>query len=175
MKKCPQILLVFIYFLIAGVVIGVDQLTKFWLYGKSFSLIGDFLWIQTSFNTGAAFSMLSGKTWFFILVAVLASALIIYLLISNKWGLNVGAKVGLALILGGAVGNLIDRIVLGGVRDFIYFKSINYAIFNFADTFVSIGAVVLVIFFIIGIVKSARKEIVKEDPKESSKNDQAKE
>lgn len=147
----------FVYLLIVGACILIDQLTKIFIYGGSYSLIGDLLWVHSSFNTGAAFSMLAGKVWFFILVAVLASVIILYLLYSKKWGLNVGSKVGLAIILGGAIGNLIDRIAFGGVRDFIYFKSIDYAIFNFADSFITIGAVVLGISVIVGIIKAAKK------------------
>lgn len=159
----------FVYLLIVAACILIDQLTKLWLYGGSFSLIGDFLWVHSSFNTGAAFSMLAGKVWFFILVAVIASIIIIYLLYSRKWGLSVGSKVGLAIILGGAIGNLIDRIAFGGVRDFIYFKSIDYAIFNFADSFVTIGAVVLGISVIVSIVKAAKKGSTNDKQKAKAK------
>ena len=57
-------------------------------------------------------------------------------------------------MLGGAVGNLIDRIMLGGVRDFIYFKSINFAIFNVADICVTIGGCLFAIGLIVNLVKS---------------------
>ena len=63
----------------------------------------------------------------------------------------------IGLILGGTIGNVIDRIVYHGVRDFIYLKSINFAIFNVADMAVTIGGILLVIGLIIEIVKSCNK------------------
>lgn len=154
MIKKNKILIVVMYFAIAIAAIVFDQLTKVWLYGKTFSLIGDFLWIESSFNTGAAFSMMSGARLFFIIVSLIASVVIIYLLISNNWGFTKFNKIALSLMLGGAVGNLIDRIMLGGVRDFIYFKSINFAIFNVADICVTIGGCLFAIGLIINLVKS---------------------
>lgn len=148
----------FVYFAIAIAVIAADQLTKMWLYGKSYSVMGDFLWVESSFNTGAAFSFMSGALWFFIVVTILSSAVMIYLLCSNKWGLNLFNKISIAIILGGAIGNLIDRIALGGVRDFIYLKSINFAIFNVADMAVTIGGILLCVSLIVAIIKSYNKK-----------------
>ena len=153
--------MVFLYFIISLAIIGIDQLTKLWLYGKSFSLIGDLLWIHSSFNTGAAFSFMSGALWFFIVVSVIASGLMIYLIISKKLGLAKFTKIAIALVLGGAIGNLIDRIAFGGVRDFIYFKSINFAIFNFADAAITIGGVLLAVSIIIDLVKTFKTKDTK--------------
>ena len=154
-----QIIKIVLYFIIALAVVLIDQLKKQWLYGQSFSVIGNILWIESSFNTGAAFSMMSGALWFFITVAVIACIIMIYLLISKKWGLTTFNKISIALVLGGAIGNLIDRIIFGGVRDFIYFKSINFAIFNIADAAVTVGGVLLVVGIIIEIIKAfAKKE-----------------
>ena len=146
-----------LFLLISVGVVGLDQLTKWIFYGKSYSLLGDFLWIESSFNEGVAFSMMSGALWLFIVVSILASGLMIYFILSKKMGLGKFSKVSIALILGGAIGNLIDRIALGGVRDFIYFKSINFAIFNFADAFVTIGGILLVISLIILFVQKYKK------------------
>lgn len=134
--------------IIAAISVAVDQLTKLLLYGKSVSVIGNFLWIQSAFNDGAAFGMLGGARWFFIVLSVPVMAIIIYILFSKKLGNSRFLGITLGLILGGIIGNLIDRIFLGGVRDFIYFKSINFAIFNFADTFICVGMVLLVIFIL---------------------------
>lgn len=150
--------MIFIYLGISIVAVLADQLTKLWLYGKSFSMIGDFLWVESSFNTGAAYSMLSGAKWFFIVIAIISSLLMIYLLFTKKYNLSKFSKISMALVLGGAIGNLIDRIALGGVRDFIYFKSINFAIFNFADIFVTIGGILLVISLIITMCKTYKKD-----------------
>lgn len=146
-----------LFFLISIGVVGLDQLTKWLLFGKSFSVLGDFLWVESSFNTGAAFSMMSGVLWLFIVVAIIASGLMIYFILSKRFGLTSFCKVSIALVLGGAIGNLIDRIFLGGVRDFIYFKSINFAIFNIADSFVTIGGILLAISIIVMIIKNYKK------------------
>ncbi|MBQ8468962.1 MAG: signal peptidase II [Clostridia bacterium] len=147
----------FLFLLISVGVVGLDQLTKWLLYGKSFSLLGNFLWIESSFNTGAAFSMMSGAQLFFIIVASIASVVMIYLICTKCIEFSRFSRVSMALVLGGALGNLIDRIFLGGVRDFIYFKSINFAIFNIADTFVTVGCVLLVISLVISAINSYKK------------------
>ena len=136
-------------FIISSVLaVLIDQLTKLWLYGKSVSLIGDFLWVESTFNTGAAFGSFAGARWLFIGLAVPIMALIIYLIVGKKLGKTKFLGITLGLLLGGIVGNLIDRIALAGVRDFIYFKSINFAIFNFADAFITIGTIMLVVYIL---------------------------
>jgi signal peptidase II len=151
--------MIFVYITIAAACVCVDQLTKLWLYGKNMSIIGDVLWLNSpSLNTGAGWNIFSGQLWFLILVSVLCSALIIYLLVSKRWGLSITIKIALAFVLGGAVGNLIDRIVYGGVRDFIYLKFIDFPIFNFADIFITIGGILLAIAIILAIFKPSKKE-----------------
>lgn len=149
---------IILYFIIAAAIIAADQISKACLFGKSYSVLGDFLWVESSFNTGAAFSFLSGKVWLFVVVAVCASLAIIYFLFSEKWGMSQLCKISLSLVLGGALGNLIDRIVLGGVRDFIYLKSINFAIFNVADMAVCVGGLLFAVGMIIDLRKSNKKE-----------------
>lgn len=127
----------------------LDQVTKLIFFGKSFSLIGDFLWIEgSSLNTGAAGGMLAGQMWLFISLAVIASAVCIYMMISKKFSTSAFFKISVAITFAGIVGNLIDRIIFNGVRDFIYFKSINFFIFNFADIYLTIGAVCLCIYLL---------------------------
>lgn len=156
MKK--QTLIYILTFSIAVAIVVADQITKAVLYGQSYSVWGDFLWVESSFNTGAAFSFLSGKVWLFICISVLSCAVMIYFICSTKWGLGMYTKISLSLVLGGAIGNLIDRIMLGGVRDFIYLKSINFAIFNVADMAVTVGAIALVISVIIDIIKTNNRK-----------------
>lgn len=127
-------------------VIGLDQLTKFLIFGtQPRSIIGDFLWFQSEKNTGAAFSMLAGNNVLFIIITSLACVILGYFLFSKKMFSKRLEKISLALILGGAVANLIDRIVFAYVRDFIYLKFINFAVFNIADTAITIGAVLLIV------------------------------
>lgn len=144
-------------FVVSAVCILVDQLTKLWLYGKSCSLIGNLLWLEPGFNTGASFSMFSNATLFLIIFSVPVIAFMIYAIISNKISKSVFFKISLGILLGGTIGNFIDRIAFGGVRDFIYLKSINFAIFNFADIFINIGVYMLIGFCIYKFIDDYKK------------------
>ena len=94
-------------------------------------------------NTGAAFSVGAGKTWLFIAVTVVFFCVVVYAL-RKKW--FTGASVwGLALVVGGAVGNLIDRVVRGFVVDMIEVEFIRFPVFNVADCCICIGAAVIVL------------------------------
>ena len=131
-----------IWLISAAIVIVLDQLTKYIVYGKiSGSIIGNLLWFESTLNTGVAFSMFSGKSIVFFIIACIASVVLVYLICSSKWIKVKTEKLSLGLILGGTIANAIDRLIFGGVRDFIYFKSINFAIFNIADTAITIGAI----------------------------------
>ncbi len=127
-------------------IVAADQLTKFLIFGTpARSILGEVLWFQSEKNTGAAFSFLAGNNWFFILFSSLMCTLILWLLFSKKWFDLKLEKVSLAIILGGAISNLVDRIIYSYVRDFIYLKFINFAVFNVADMAITIGAILLVI------------------------------
>ncbi|HOC08302.1 MAG TPA: signal peptidase II [Bacillota bacterium] len=97
-------------------------------------------------NTGAAFGMLQGNTWFLILTSVLVSAVVAYLIWKVKPE-NRYVKISLALILGGALGNLVDRVLLGYVVDFLDFRI--WPVFNIADSCVVVGAILLGYFVVV--------------------------
>ncbi len=97
-------------------------------------------------NTGAAFGMLQGNTWFLILTSVLVSAVVAYLIWKVKPE-NRYVKLSLALILGGALGNLVDRVLLGYVVDFLDFRI--WPVFNIADSCVVVGAILLGYFVVV--------------------------
>ena len=138
-----------IAYLIAAAIICFDQLSKFLVYGTAArSIIGNVLWFESTLNTGVAFSMFSGNSVVFFIIACIASALIGYLIYSNKLIKSKAQKISLALILGGTISNAIDRIAFGGVRDFIYLKFMNFAIFNVADMAITIGAILLCVFIV---------------------------
>ena len=147
-------------FVLSAVVIAIDQLTKFLIYGSaSRSIIGNLLWFESSLNTGVAFSMFEGKSYIFIITSLFASALFIWLIISKKIFTSKFEKITLGAILGGTLGNVIDRIIFNGVRDFIYLKFLNFAIFNVADMAITIGAIVLCVYeIVIGFRKEKPKE-----------------
>ena len=126
----------------AGIVVIVDQLTKFLVYGTaSRSIIGNLLWFESTLNTGVAFSMFEGKSWLFFVIAIIASVILIYLICSNKLLKGKIEFIAIGLVLGGTISNAIDRIIFNGVRDFLYLKFINFAIFNLADFTITIGAI----------------------------------
>lgn len=136
-------------FIAAAAIIALDQLTKFLVYGTAArSVIGNLLWFQSTLNTGVAFSMFEGKSWLFFLIAILASACLIYFICSKKWLSGKLERISLGLILGGTISNAIDRIIFGGVRDFIYLKFINFAIFNIADFAITVGAILFCVSII---------------------------
>ncbi|MGD8483342.1 MAG: signal peptidase II [Thioalkalispiraceae bacterium] len=139
---------------IALVVIVLDQITKqlasnlLEMY-QPVALMPMFNWTLMH-NTGAAFSFLSDQAgwqrWFFTLIALLVSAVLIAW--TSKLKANEkGQAIAFALVLGGALGNVIDRIAYGYVIDFIdvYYKQWHWPAFNIADSAISIGVVLLII------------------------------
>lgn len=137
---------------LALVVFVLDQLTKYWVLstfvpGETRPLLPFFSLILT-FNTGAAFSFLADAGgWqrpMFIALALAASVWIIFLL--RKYWHNNLFSIALSLILGGALGNVLDRIIAGKVTDFLlfYYEQFSWPAFNLADSAITIGAVLLV-------------------------------
>ena len=108
-------------------------------------VISGFFRITYTCNDGAAFSILKGKRVFFIIMTIVVVFLIVYYLLKNKvyWV----EKYSLLLIISGAVGNLIDRIMYGYVIDFLDFIIFGYdfPVFNIADSFITIGAIGLIV------------------------------
>ncbi|MBQ7123119.1 MAG: signal peptidase II [Oscillospiraceae bacterium] len=132
--------------ILAALLIAVDQIVKNWaaevLTKGEIAVIENVLYFKYAENTGIAFSMFSDNRW--ILIG-LTSAMLIAVLAFFLSG-KVTAKLeqfSLALILAGGVGNLIDRISLGYVIDFIDVRIINFAIFNIADICICVGAFLL--------------------------------
>lgn len=140
------------YYLIAIIVIALDQLTK-WAVVKNMELyesipvITGWLNITSTRNKGAAFSILQNQTILFIILASIVSIVLIYMIFKISKS-QILLKISLALILGGAIGNLIDRIDTGSVIDFIDVQFINFAIFNIADSAVVVGSILMIIWVI---------------------------
>ena len=152
-------------FILSLVVVGLDQLTKFLIYGTpAKSIIGNLLWFESSLNTGVAFSMFEGKSYIFIITSLIACAVMIWLICSKKFFATKIEKAVFGLILGGAFSNALDRMIFGGVRDFIYLKFMNFAIFNVADMAITIGAIMLCVVVLITSLK-------KEDKNKKENND----
>ena len=112
----------------------------------SLMIIKDFFYITYVRNTGAAWSIFAGETLGLVVVSLIIISLIVYYILKNKPKTTI-EKIGYSMVLGGAIGNLIDRIVYGYVIDFfdIYIFGYDYPIFNLADSFILVGVVLLMI------------------------------
>ncbi|MBQ1951055.1 MAG: signal peptidase II [Clostridia bacterium] len=137
--------------LLSGVLVFIDQISKhlavaFLKDGPVFSLIPKVFELRYSENTGVAFSLLENQRWLFIPVTVLVAIVFIVLLFRSPLRKYKTFTAACVLILAGGIGNLIDRVWHGYVIDFIYFRLINFPIFNLADCCVVIGAAFLFVF-----------------------------
>lgn len=127
----------------------IDQLSKglISLYiplNESIKLT-NFLSITYVQNIGAAFSILKGARWLFIILGIIALNIIYIFFIKDKKLTNFEIII-YALMLSGIIGNIIDRVLYGYVIDFIDITLFNFAIFNFADSFIVISVILLVVF-----------------------------
>ena len=107
-------------------------------------------------NKGAAFGMLSDNRWVFMTISTVAIIAIAIYLFCNKENSYL-LSVSLSFILGGGIGNMIDRVAFGFVVDFIDFRLIDFAVFNGADSFVCVGAGLLVLALILDIIRERRQ------------------
>lgn len=144
------------------VIIAIDQVTKYfaksYLYpDKAKDFIKGFIEFRYAENTGMAFSMFSGARWLFVAItAVVVIACIVYMF--KKAQNNLWLYWTIGVLVAGAIGNLIDRIYLGYVIDFINPTFVNFAVFNIADCAVTLGAVSLVAYLVFDMFKKDNKE-----------------
>ncbi|MET3698059.1 signal peptidase II [Bacillus oleivorans] len=152
-----------IYYLLAVLIILLDQWTK-WIIvkqmelGESIQVIQNFLYITSHRNRGAAWGILQGQMWFFYIITVVVIIGIVYYM--QKWAKGkIIASVALALMLGGAIGNFIDRVFRQEVVDFVdvYIFGYDFPIFNIADSSLVIGVILLMIWMVIE-ERMAKKE-----------------
>ena len=146
---------------LAAVLVGVDQITKlvattYWQQAPCVLWDG-VLELTYTQNTGMAWGMMAGFRWVLVAVtAVIIVALLIALLLSRLR--HPLMRVAASLIIAGGIGNLIDRVSVGYVVDFIYVKLIRFPVFNFADCCVCIGAVLLLLYLLFWDPKLRGKE-----------------
>jgi signal peptidase II len=168
-KKQPIEYIIYSAIIVLG--IFLDQLTKFLvnkymdLY-ESIPLIKDFLHLTYTTNKGAAFGMMEDQRWIFIVVStVTIIGFMVYLYLGHAENMLYGSAI--ALVVSGGIGNMIDRLGfgfyvnkdgMGEVIDFIDFCGIWKAIFNGADSFVCVGAGLLVLALIIDLIKEYKAE-----------------
>lgn len=138
-----------IAYLVALLMVLIDQIIKKWttsslqLHESRSGIDGlfDFYYIR---NEGAGWGILQGRMWFFYVVTFVIIVYLIYLIYKHRQG-SLFLKCTYGLLLGGAIGNLIDRIINGFVIDMFRLTFMNFPIFNVADMALSIGVVLLII------------------------------
>ncbi|TCP29111.1 signal peptidase II [Scopulibacillus darangshiensis] len=144
-----------LYYLLAVIVLIFDQLTK-WLIvknmviGQSTELIPNILYFTSSRNRGAAWSILEGQRFFFFIITAVVLVIVIYYM--QKMGrFKPFLGTALGLVIGGTLGNFIDRLFRGEVVDFIhvYIFKYSYPIFNVADSSLVIGVILILIYMFI--------------------------
>lgn len=142
----------FVYLLITTVLVAIDQITKY-LTVQNIPLheVVDFIPNVVSFtyirNTGAAFSILEGQMWFFYIITVIVVGFLLYYMYTEAKDDKV-LGVLLAFILAGALGNFIDRLLFQYVIDMIKLEFIDFAIFNVADSYLTVGVILLFMYTI---------------------------
>ena len=146
----------FLYLSLSVLLIGIDQLTKWWAVavlknGSPIPIIPEIFELNYCENDGIAFSLLEGQRWLFIPLTLFVAILTGVILFRSPLRKKVLFSLSCSLILAGGVGNLIDRIAYGYVIDFLYFKWINFPVFNFADCCVVVGAILLFAFLLFGV------------------------
>lgn len=138
--------------LLVTILVFIDQYVKYLTVNnlevfETMPIIENVFHLTYYRNKGAAFSILSEHTWLLTLISIIAVLVIIYIIFKKLLKHKLG-YISLYLILAGAIGNLIDRIRLGYVIDMFDFRIINFAVFNMADVFVSVGGFFLIIYIL---------------------------
>ncbi len=157
---------------IALILVAIDQVSK-WIVlkemeiGQTIPVIDKFFHITHVHNRGVAFGMMYGQVSIVSVIGVLAVVgLILYIHKKNE-EFSWFSRTGFVLILGGAIGNLIDRTLRGFVVDFIDFRGIWPYIFNVADVYINIGVVLILIEYILENEREKKKNSVEADKTEN--------
>lgn len=148
--------------LISAIIVFIDQIFKILAlnnlkYIDSLPIIPDIFHFTYVENRGAAFGMLEGKKWILIGVTAIVILFAIVLVLAGKLDEDNHLLFSICVIIGGGVGNLIDRIYRNFVVDYIHLKVINFAVFNFADICVTLGTLWLLIYLLFDMKKGDTK------------------
>lgn len=144
----------------------IDQLTK-WLAVvflkplDTFPIIKSVIHLTYVENRGAAFGMLADKRYIFMIISTVMITAMVFILYSGIYNNRAIYPVAFSMIISGGIGNMIDRIALGYVVDFIDFRLINFAVFNGADSFVCVGAGILILALILDIIEESKQKNAK--------------
>lgn len=154
--------MLFVYLLLSALIIAMDQWLKFWIVdaiplGGFHAFIPNFISLTYVQNTGAAWSILEGQMWFFLLATVVVVGIAVYYLFKNVKGSR-WLNFGISLIIAGALGNIIDRIRLGFVVDMFRTEFMNFPIFNIADCSLVVGVALIMIYLFMEDRKERKNE-----------------
>lgn len=145
----------------AALLVAIDQWIKYWATAVlqpigAMTLIPGIVELRYFLNDGMAFSMLAGKQTLLILMTSVMLICVLVLLLVRKMG--PWERISWTLILGGGIGNLIDRVLNGVVVDYVNFLFMNFAVFNFADICITTGVVMLVLWVLYDSYKKDKEE-----------------
>ncbi len=168
MKNKKVYLSVILAVVILCFIILLDLLTKHFIIVELIPKVGDSIDVIPGFinfvyvkNTGAAWGMLAGRPIFLIIISLIILGIYIWFYVlrvrkfKHKTSIVLGISAG--LIAGGCIGNLVDRIAFGYVRDFINFQFFNFPVFNFADVALTFGIILMMIYFLFIFSKEESK------------------
>jgi signal peptidase II len=150
-----------LYMFLALVVAAVDQLTKaitvhYLRFNDTVDIIPGVLSFTRVKNTGIAFSMLSNSGWLMMAIIIILILVVGFVMLRAK--LTGFERFCLALVLGGALGNLLDRIFYGYVLDMIEIKFVKFAVFNFADCCITVGCIMFAIAYLVFHDRAMKKK-----------------
>ena len=144
-----------IIFITVPIIFLFDRISKIFISNTSFGIEkfnsggGSLFSITKVYNTGAAFGILKGQTFFLSIFSFLVIISLFIYIYKKQNSLKMFHLIGIGMILGGTAGNLYDRIVYGYVIDFIKLNFIDFPIFNIADLFINIGIILIFLAFLI--------------------------
>lgn len=154
--------MIFLPLVVTAILVAIDQITKYIALSSlkpigSMTFIKGFMDFTFVENRGAAFGILEGQRWFFVVATIVISVAIIYAFVKMpKKKEYKYMKLALVLILAGAFGNVIDRLFRGYVVDFFEFTFIDWPVFNVADIYVVVGTIIFA-FLILFVIKDEPK------------------
>lgn len=142
------------------VIIVIDQISKYMIFnqaGDNFKIIENFFYITKVKNSGAAWGAFAGKMWLFYIVSIVA-LYFLFKLYKQSLTKALYFRFAIVLMIGGTVGNFIDRIIFGYVRDFLnfYIFTYDYPVFNVADMALVVGVLLVVLF----LIKNPHEELI---------------
>ena len=150
-----------IFFILSAIIVLIDRGVKLWIVhaldvGQALEFLPGILRITHVENTGAAFSIFENMRWPLVVVSAIAVIVLIFVILMYRDG--EAGRLAASFMLGGAAGNLIDRIATGRVTDMFEPEFVNFAVFNVADIFVTVGCFIFVGHLIYLMVEQSRQK-----------------